>query len=144
LAERLIEAHLVEGRPEPGQEIGLRVDQTLTRDATGTMVMLEVEVRAFMAGEGREGDFVELAAEPDARYDHTDEIDLSTLEPLIARPRSPGDVVPVSEVAGTPMHQVVIGSSANPGLRDVAIVAAILADRTMHPQVSRPGCSCSG
>src|SRR5215475_10090452 len=43
LAERLIEAHLVEGRAEPSQEIGLQVDQTLTQDATGTMVMLELE-----------------------------------------------------------------------------------------------------
>src|SRR5215468_492428 len=43
LAEQIIRAHVVEGQPEPGEEIGLRVDQTLTQDATGTMVMLELE-----------------------------------------------------------------------------------------------------
>jgi aconitate hydratase len=48
---------------------------------------------------------------------------------MIARPTSPGNVVPVREVAGEPISQVVIGSSANPGLRDFAIAAAIVADR---------------
>jgi aconitate hydratase len=56
--------------------------------------------------------------------------------PLIARPGSPGAVVPVEEVAGTAVHQVVVGSSANPGLRDFAILAAVLADGQVHPQVS--------
>src|SRR4029079_15318206 len=64
--------------------------------------------------------------DPDPAYDVTDEIDLSTLEPLIARPSSPGNVVPVREVAGEPVAQVVGGSSANPGLRDFAMVAAIV------------------
>jgi predicted aconitate hydratase len=104
--------------------------------ATTTVFPADEQVRAFLATQEREADFVALAADPDARYDLTDEIDLSTLEPLIARPSSPGDVVPVRAVAGTPVHQVVIGSSANPGLRDFAIVAATLAGRTVHPQVS--------
>src|SRR5699024_112431 len=43
VARKLIESHLVEGTPEPGNEIGLRIDQTLTQDATGTLVMLELE-----------------------------------------------------------------------------------------------------
>jgi homoaconitase/3-isopropylmalate dehydratase large subunit len=43
VAQKLIRAHLVQGEPTAGQEIGLRVDQTLTQDATGTMVMLELE-----------------------------------------------------------------------------------------------------
>ena len=43
LTHKLIESHLVEGELRPGHEIGLRVDQTLTQDATGTMVMLELE-----------------------------------------------------------------------------------------------------
>jgi aconitate hydratase len=77
-----------------------------------------------------------LLADEGAGYDMTEEIDLPGLVPLIARPGSPGDVVPVEQVAGEPVHQVVVGSSANPGLRDFAIVAAILADRQAHPQVS--------
>src|SRR5690242_20402869 len=43
LAQKLIAAHLVEGSLRPGSEIGIRVDQTLCQDATGTLVMLELE-----------------------------------------------------------------------------------------------------
>ncbi|HDS01328.1 MAG TPA: aconitate hydratase, partial [candidate division Zixibacteria bacterium] len=43
VAQKLIESHLVSGKMEPGNEIGLKIDQTLTQDATGTMVMLELE-----------------------------------------------------------------------------------------------------
>jgi len=66
----------------------------------------------------------------------TEEIDLASLEPLIARPSSPGNVVPVREVAGEPVYQVVVGSSANPGLRDFAVLAAITGGHQAHPQVS--------
>ncbi|MEV8126817.1 aconitase family protein [Streptomyces sp. NPDC085944] len=69
-------------------------------------------------------------------YDRTDEIDLSTLAPLIARPISPGNVVPVRSVAGEPVRQAVIGSSANPGPRDFAIAAAVVAGRQTHAAVS--------
>ena len=58
--------------------------------ATTTVFPADDAVRAFLRAEGREDDFVELLADPDAAYDVTDEIDLSTLEPLIARPSSPG------------------------------------------------------
>ncbi|MBS2554266.1 aconitate hydratase [Catenulispora sp. NL8] len=104
--------------------------------ATATVFPADDRVRDFLRAEGREDDFVALAADPDADYDLTDEIDLAALEPLIAKPSSPGAVVPVREVAGTPVHQVVVGSSANPGLRDFAIVAAVLRGRHAHPQVS--------
>src|SRR5699024_10545423 len=63
-------------------------------------------------------------------------IDLSTLEPLIAKPSSPGNVVPVREVAGEEVFQVVVGSSANPGLRDFAVVAEIVRDQQTSDQVS--------
>jgi aconitate hydratase len=104
--------------------------------ATTTVFPADERVREFLAAEDRENDYVEVLPDEGAGYDVTDEIDLSTVEPLIAKPGSPGDVVPVAEVAGTPVHQVVVGSSANPGLRDFAILAAILADRQVHPQVS--------
>ncbi|TCJ32257.1 aconitate hydratase [Frankia sp. BMG5.11] len=104
--------------------------------ATTSVFPSDDEVRRFLRGAGREEAFTELAADPDTSYDVDDEIDLSTLEPLIARPSSPGNVVPVREVVGEPVHQVVVGSSANPGLRDVAVVAAAVAGRTVHPQVS--------
>jgi aconitate hydratase len=104
--------------------------------ATTSVFPADGQVRAFLDGEGRQDDFTGLAADDDAGYDVTDEIDLSRLEPLIAKPTSPGNVVPVREVAGEPVFQVVVGSSANPGLRDFAILAAIVDDRQAHPQVS--------
>lgn len=94
--------------------------------ATTTVFPADEAVRDFLRGEGREDDFEELLADPDAVYDVIEEIDLSTVEPLIAKPSSPGNVVPVREVAGTKVSQVVIGSSANPGLRDYAIAAAMV------------------
>ena len=65
-----------------------------------------------------------------------DEIDLSSLEPLLAKPSSPGNVVPVREVAGEPVSQVVVGSSANPGLRDFAVVAEIVRGHQARSEVS--------
>jgi aconitate hydratase len=104
--------------------------------ATTTVFPADDQVRAFLAVEQREGDFAELLADPDVTYDVDEEIDLSTIVPLIALPSSPGNVVPVSEVAGRPVAQVVIGSSANPGLRDFAIVGAIVKGRQSHAGVS--------
>jgi aconitate hydratase len=104
--------------------------------ATTTVFPADDQVRTFLRSEQREGDFVELLADTGATYDVTDEIDLSTVEPLIALPSSPGNVVQVREVAGRPVGQVVIGSSANPGLRDFAIVAAITKGRQSHPGLS--------
>ncbi|WP_262402667.1 aconitate hydratase [Actinomadura sp. CNU-125] len=104
--------------------------------ATTTVFPADGRVREFLRGQGREADFTEIVADPGARYDVTDEIDLASLEPLIARPGSPGDVVPVREVAGEEVHQVVVGSSANPGLRDFAAVAAIVRGRRVHAGVS--------
>ena len=104
--------------------------------ATSTVFPADEQVRAFLRSEQREGDFTELLADADATYDVTEEIDLSTIEPLIALPSSPGNVVPVREVAGRPVAQVVIGSSANPGLRDFAIVAAIVKGRQSPPALS--------
>lgn len=104
--------------------------------ATTTVFPSDERVLEFLRGEDREDDFTEIVADPDASYDVTGEIDLSALEPLIARPSSPGDVVPVREAAGEEVHQVVVGSSANPGLRDFASVAAIVKGRQVHPHVS--------
>jgi aconitate hydratase len=104
--------------------------------ATTTVFPADAQVRQFLWERGREDDFVELLADPDADYDVTDEIDLSSVEPLIAKPSSPGNVVPVADVAGEPVGQVVIGSSANPGLRDFAIAAAIVAGEQTSDAVS--------
>jgi aconitate hydratase len=104
--------------------------------ATSTVFPSDHQVQAFLASEAREAVFTELLADKDASYDVYEEIDLSQIVPLIALPSSPGNVVPVSEVAGRPVAQVVVGSSANPGLRDFAIVAAIVKGRQAHASVS--------
>jgi aconitate hydratase len=104
--------------------------------ATTTVLPSDGEVRRFLESEGRGKDWIELTADPDASYDIDEEIDLSELEPLIARPTSPGNVVPVREVAGDDIYQAVVGSSANPGLRDFGIVAKIVEGKQTHPRVS--------
>jgi aconitate hydratase len=104
--------------------------------ATTTVFPADDAVASFLRTEAREDDFRELTAGPGAEYDLSEEIDLSALEPLIARPSSPGKVVPVRECAGEPVHQVVVGSSANPGLRDFAIVAAMVEGRQTRDTVS--------
>jgi aconitate hydratase len=94
--------------------------------ATTSVFPADDEVRRFLRSQGREEAFTEIVADPDASYEVTDRIDLSTLEPLIALPTSPGNVVPVREVAGEPIAQAYLGSSANPGYRDFAVPAEIL------------------
>jgi aconitate hydratase len=106
--------------------------------ATTSVFPADDEVRRFLRSQGREDDFREIVADADATYDVTDRIELSELVPLIALPTSPGNVVPVSEVAGEPIAQAYIGSSANPGYRDFAISAEIVAatGRPVSPEVS--------
>jgi len=104
--------------------------------ATSTVFPADDAVRAFLASVGREESWSELVADADARWDEEDRIDLSCLEPLIACPSSPGNVVPVSEVAGRPIYQAMVGSSANPGYRDFAVAARMMAGRKVHERVS--------
>ncbi|MDQ3538728.1 MAG: aconitate hydratase [Actinomycetota bacterium] len=104
--------------------------------ATTTVFPADDEVRRFLEAEKRGNDFRELLADSDATYDVHEQIDLSTLEPLIAKPSSPGNVVAVREVAGEEVTQVVVGSSANPGLRDFAVVAEIVRGRQADNAVS--------
>jgi aconitate hydratase len=104
--------------------------------ATTTVFPSDEEVKRFLKSEGRGDDWSEVVADDDAHYDVDEEIDMSGLEPLIAKPPSPGNVVPVKEVAGEDIYQVVVGSSANPGLRDFGIVAQIVDGKQAHPRVS--------
>lgn len=104
--------------------------------ATTTVFPADEAVHRFLREEGREEDFTELLADEGATYDEHDEIDLSQLQPLIAKPSSPGNVVPVSEVAGKPVYQCYVGSSANPGLRDFGIAALMVDGRHTHDEVS--------
>lgn len=94
--------------------------------ATTTVFPSDRETRRFLEAQGRGADWIELQADHHARYDLEEELDLSKLEPLIAMPSSPDNVKTVREVAGKPIAQAYIGSSANPGFRDFAIVAEIM------------------
>ncbi|WP_288352967.1 aconitate hydratase [uncultured Marinobacter sp.] len=103
---------------------------------TATVFPADDAVRDFLKQQQREGDFQRLEADRGATYDLHDEIDLGKLEPLIALPSSPGKVFPVREVAGEPIYQAYIGSSANPGLRDFAVPAMMVKGRQVREGVS--------
>jgi aconitate hydratase len=104
--------------------------------ATSSVFPADRRVREFLRSEQRENDFHEVQPDEGAEYDVHEAIDLAAVEPLVACPSSPGNVVPVAEVAGTAIEQVVIGSSANPGLRDFAVAAGIVRGRQIDPGVS--------
>jgi len=104
--------------------------------ATSTVFPSDEVVRQFLDEQERVGDWSELVPDPDATYDRYDEIDLSILEPLIAKPSSPGNVVPVHEVSGLEIYQSYIGSSANPGYRDFAIAAHMVKSHKVADNVS--------
>ncbi|MGM0634799.1 MAG: aconitate hydratase [Bacteroidota bacterium] len=104
--------------------------------ATTTVFPSDEETKRFLKSQKREDDWQELLADENSAYDLYEEIDLSQLEPLIALPTSPGNVVPVSQVAGKEISQVVIGSSANPGLRDFWVAGEIVKGKSVAPEVS--------
>ncbi|MDP2599342.1 MAG: aconitate hydratase [Deltaproteobacteria bacterium] len=104
--------------------------------ATTTVFPSDKAVKTFLASQGREKDWKEILADKNASYDVEEEIDLSKLEPLIAMPSSPDKVVPVKKAAGEKISQAYIGSSANPGYRDFAVVAQIMKGKMAHPEVS--------
>jgi len=104
--------------------------------ATTSVFPSDKVVKDYLEQVDRGGAFKEIVADTGAQYDENDEIDLSKLEPLIALPSSPGNVVPVREVAGREIYQAMVGSSANPGLRDFAIAALIVDGKQIHDRVS--------
>jgi aconitate hydratase len=103
--------------------------------ATTGIFPSDERTREWLAYQNRAGQWVPLAADGGATYDESERVDLDRLEPLIATPSSPGNVVPVRDVAGTKVAQVCIGSSVNSGYEDLAIVAAVLRGRTVHPDL---------
>ncbi len=103
--------------------------------ATTSIFPSDEITRAYLKAQGREEDWIELLPDPDAEYDEVIEIDLSKLEPLIACPHSPDNVVPVREVEGIKVDQVVIGSCTNSSFVDLTRSAKILEGRRVHPDV---------
>ena len=104
--------------------------------ATTSIFPSDEVTRAFLEAQGRGADYVPLSSDPDAQYDKIIDIDLSALEPLIACPHSPDNVVSVRQIAGTKVDQVCIGSCTNSSLLDMLKVAAILKGKQISPEVS--------
>jgi aconitate hydratase len=103
--------------------------------ATTGIFPADEQTRRWLADHDREADYRPLAADPDASYDAVEHVDLGQLEPLVAVPHSPGDVVPVAKLAGTEVVQVCVGSSVNSSYEDLATVAATLRGRKVAPGV---------
>jgi len=103
--------------------------------ATGSVFPSDEITKRFLAAQGREQDWVELQADANACYDEKITIDLSQLEPLIAMPFSPDNVRKVTDVAGEKVHQVVIGSCTNGGVREIKQAAEMIKGKKVHPEV---------
>ena len=104
--------------------------------ATTSLFPSDEVTRAFLAAQGREADYVPLSSDPDAVYDRVIDMDLSTLNPMIACPHSPDNVVEVSSLNSVKVDQVCIGSCTNSSLYDLLKVAVMLKGKTIHPSVS--------
>jgi aconitate hydratase len=92
--------------------------------------------RSYMTRLGRADDWRPAAADPDATYDDQIELDLSAIGPLVALPGSPDRVVPIEEVAGTTVEQVMVGSCTNGSWHDMASVTSVVRGKRVHPSVS--------
>ena len=104
--------------------------------ATTSVFPSDERTREFLVSQGRGDSWVALAADPGCSYDEEDEIDLSAVEPLIACPSSPDKVVPVREIEGLKVDQVIVGSSANSAFRDLMTACRVLDGRRIASNVS--------
>ena len=104
--------------------------------ATTSIFPSDDVTKAFLTAQGREADFTPLCSDEDAVYDRIIDIDLSTLEPMIACPHSPDNVVEVNMLKDVKVDQVCIGSCTNSSLSDMLKVAAMLKGKTIAPSVS--------
>ena len=119
LAQRMTIANM-------GAELGLTTSVFPSDDVT----------RSYLTRLGRGEDWRPALPDDDASYDDQIELDLSAIGPLVALPGSPDRVVPVVEVAGTPVEQVMVGSCTNGSWHDMASVTGVMRGRRVHPSVS--------
>ena len=104
--------------------------------ATSSIFPSDEKTYEFLKKQHREKDYVEIKADENATYDEEYVIDLNELEPLIALPHMPDNVVTVKSMAGTPIQQVNIGSCTNSSYLDIVTVSNILKGHVVHPNVS--------
>jgi len=109
-----------------GAELGL----------TTSVFPSDAVTQSYLARVGREAQWQRAVPDAGASYDDTIEVDLGAIEPLVALPGSPDNVVPVGEVEGTPIEQVMVGSCTNGSWEDMYVVSEIMRGRRVHPDVS--------
>jgi aconitate hydratase len=103
--------------------------------ATGAVFPADEETRGWLEEQQRREDFVELPTGNTGDFDEEEHIDLAELIPLVAKPSSPGNVVPVEELVGTPIQQVCIGSSVNSSYHDLALCGAVMRGQRLSEQL---------
>ena len=108
--------------------------------ATTSIFPADEQVRKFMKSQKREDEYRELLADQDAEYDEVVDLDLSSLQPLVACPHQPDNVKPLSEVEKLPVQQVFIGSCTNASYADIAKAALVFKGHKVNDNVS---CTCA-
>ena len=108
--------------------------------ATTSIFPADEQVRKFMKSQGREDEYRELLPDEDAEYDEVVDLDLSSLQPLVACPHQPDNVKPLSEVEKLPVQQVFIGSCTNASYADIAKAALVFKGHKVNDNVS---CTCA-
>ena len=103
--------------------------------ATSSLFPADDITKAFLKSQGREVDFNQLESDEGAQYDDKIAINLFNVEPLVAMPYSPDNVKKVSEVAGTKIHQVVIGSCTNGSYREIKLAAEMIRGRKVDSDI---------
>ncbi len=104
--------------------------------ATTSVFPSDEKTRQYLKAQGREQDYKPVSADADATYDEVVEIDLNVLEPLIAQPHSPDNVVKVREIQGIPVSQVAIGSCTNSSYKDLMSISSVMTGKMVHQNVS--------
>ncbi len=103
--------------------------------AIGCIFPSDEVTRLELERNGRAEEWAPISAEGDAEYEHITEVNLDWLEPLVACPGSPDNVVPARELAHIPVHQVLLGSSGNGDFRDIMVASKAIAGQVKHPDV---------
>lgn len=104
--------------------------------ATTSVFPSDENTKRYMIAQERDKDWIPLEADPDAEYDEVVEINLSELEPLVAKPHNPDNVSKVKDIAGLKVHQVCVGSCTNSSYMELMTVAAMLKGKSVHKDVS--------
>ncbi len=104
--------------------------------ATTSIFPSDSKTLSFLRSQGRESDWIELKADDDAEYSEIINLDLSNIEPMIAQPHSPDNVIPISDIEGLKVNQVCIGSCTNSSYQAMKTVALILKGKTVHKDVN--------